>query len=210
MADEKKATTKPKRWKHRDPAAFSAEGGTYARAIFGNEAFCQKLANVIASWPHVEDQMIEVMSYLMGVPWEQSRTVPARQIFKSITTHAYQVKLLRNLLKSPPVNMNKPEQFDEAITTFAEIAGQRNDYVHSLWWTRLDDNSVWIQRQSLEDGSFFTAVRFNESEFDDFFAKQKLLIEQIRAIRMSEVEPAVKRLQAQSVAEPPASPEKSQ
>jgi hypothetical protein len=121
--------------------------GTWQAGVNNNE-FREVLGQIVGYWPHVEDQMIEIMGLLLG-----DRT-PARQVFRAIVANQSRIKVMRALLERSQHNITKGAEYDEIISEFDSLVNKRNAYLHGLWYTH-HSGRVFLAESSIDDGHWF-------------------------------------------------------
>jgi hypothetical protein len=181
----------PKRWQP-PPVKMDAPEGRYTAGI-SNPNILFLYGSAVAQWTHIEELMIEVLQWLLFVDakiikevGEKSRGhIPGSQIFRSVGTHNYRIKLMKNLLSRFIGNLKKDPLYDEIIDDFASLGGKRNDYVHSKWWTH-ESGRVFMRKQVMDDFVFGTKEEVKVDEFVEFFKKIQELQAKIK--RLSEIE----------------------
>jgi hypothetical protein len=179
----------PKRYQ--SPKIDSLEG-RYNGGIL-NQSILTLYGTVVSQWTHIEELMIEVLEWLLFLDENIIRQVarksrghkPGRQIFRSIGTHNYRIKLMRNLLSRFIGNVEKDPLYDEIIDDFAALGEKRNDYVHSKWWTH-ESGRAFMQQQLMETFTFGTKEEINAAEFIYFLHKTQELKTKIQ--KLSEIE----------------------
>jgi hypothetical protein len=147
----------------------------------------------ISQWAYIDELMIEVLEWLLFLDEKIIRQVarksrghmPERQIFRSIGTHNYRIKLMRALLSRFIGNIEKDPLYDENIDDFAALGAKQNDYVHSKWWTH-KSGRVFMQQQLMETFTFGTKEEINAAEFVEFLHKAQEL--KIKIQKLSEIE----------------------
>lgn len=105
------------------------------------------VGQIATYWTTVEDEMIEILRDLSGGHLD----LPARQIFRSITSNEARRKLLLNLLEKSPLNKGKGDFYDTVISSFYSLNGRRNDYVHGMWFTLDDYSTAFLSSRSIDD-----------------------------------------------------------
>jgi hypothetical protein len=179
-------TVNPKRWK---PRNFKREGGRYNGGIT-NPTMLLRFGEIIATWPHVEQMMVDVLDMLIFSSHDYRRTaghMPGQQIFRSISANGVRIKLLRNLLTRFPGNVKKDALFDQVIHDFQTLVNQRNDYVHGLWWT-FEDGRVFLQTENIEEYAWGIQREVTLQEFSDFLATAAGIRQKTSQIHLIEYE----------------------
>jgi hypothetical protein len=100
------------------------------------------LAQIVADFEHLEFQMPAVLQALLQTPWSDA----AGYVYRSIRGPSIKINLMQHLLHVAPHNVDTPEFIDEILWEYGAIRKARNEYVHGLWTTHLDDNSVYLAR----------------------------------------------------------------
>lgn len=159
----------PKRYSFR-PGKNRPRDGSHAFGLY-DPKYHKALGEMISLWPHVEEQMIDILRELIGSDF----SLPARQIFKSVVSNEARRKMMLALLERSPANMNKDRFYDDAIAEFYSLNGRRNDYVHGIWSTHQETGRVSIAVESIDDFYFFesryvpvTEIQTLTKEMDKF------------------------------------------
>lgn len=119
--------------------------GGYYSGLNDAPEHAKLLGNLVASWSHIEERMIEILSLLLG-----SIDMPSRQIFRAIQSEHTRIKVITALLEEAPQNAAKGAEYDEIIARFASLNKARNKYVHGLWHTH-DSGRVFIAEASANE-----------------------------------------------------------
>jgi hypothetical protein len=119
----------PKRYSGPKRAGEDAPEGQYAAGI-DNEKFATIFGQILATWVHVEDMMIEVLKDLIG-----GTSAPARQIFHSMTSNTARKKIMLACLQRSQLNAKKADIYEDIIKRFADLNDTRNTFIHGLWYT---------------------------------------------------------------------------
>jgi hypothetical protein len=98
--DSKTQKKVPKRFVK--PTGEDAIAGRYEAGI-KNDKFTLLFGQTVATWVHVEDQMIQVLQDLLG-----SKSAPARQIFHSVVSNKARQSLMLACLQKSKINLRNP------------------------------------------------------------------------------------------------------
>ncbi|WGS03185.1 hypothetical protein MTX26_35190 (plasmid) [Bradyrhizobium sp. ISRA443] len=141
------------------PTGEDAVPGRYEAGI-KNDEFALLFGHTIATWVHVEDQMIQVLQDLLG-----SRSAPARQIFHSVVSNKARQSLMLACLQRSKINIRKTDLYEEIILQFSKLNSQRNGLVHGLWYTH-ETGRVFLSASSVDDFHYIDAreVKIEELE----------------------------------------------
>jgi|GEM_PF-4198357 len=182
----------PKRWQPRkfqiDALPEEFEGGIHnvnVMLLFGL---------IMAYWSHIEDKMTQVLDWLMfldesvleAIQTKAGWVSPSQQIFRSVGTHNYRVKLLKNLLSRYKGNVSKDPLYDDVISEFASIGAFRNDCAHGLWWTGRTSGRVFLQQETLDFTGFNQKREVTLQEFESYKDRIEALIRNVNKINLIE------------------------
>jgi hypothetical protein len=154
------------------PSDKKGEGpaGTYHLELT-NPQYVQLLGVIVSSWPHVEENMMQVFSELLSVG---VLPLPVRQLYKSIVNARTRIDIMRNLLASPH-NSTKDSEYDDLIREFEKLNKLRNTYLHGLWST-YEDGSVYIAETSMDDLWILRETRkVHLKELEEMIVRMKVL-----------------------------------
>jgi hypothetical protein len=127
----------------------SVPSGGYAGGI-KDPAFAAKFGEMASLWPHIEDNMIDVLTELLGGDYG----LPSRQIYRSIISPQARIKVLRSLLQRTEMNQSKDKIYDEILDKFSSLNDLRNTYLHGLWHTH-ESGRVFFIEASVDETSLF-------------------------------------------------------
>jgi hypothetical protein len=141
------------------PTGEDAVPGRYEAGI-KNDKFALLFGQTVATWVHVEDQMIQVLQDLLG-----SRSAPARQIFHSVVSNKARQSLMLACLQRSKINIRKTDLYEEMILQFSRLNSQRNSLVHGLWYTH-ETGRVYLSAGAVDDFHYIDAreVKIEELE----------------------------------------------
>src|SRR3954454_5234019 len=134
--------TRPRRWQ---PPMLKVEAQLSGEFVGGisNPEMMAYYALIMSYWPHVEEKMTEVLERLLFVDRDVLNLLQSKangfsstqQIFRSIGTNNYRIRLMKTLLERYAGNVRKSKLYDDAISKFSAVGAIRNEYAHGLWWT---------------------------------------------------------------------------
>jgi len=137
----------PKRYKRNRAKRTETKlpDGHYRNRLPSNTEQAALLGELVAYWTQVEEQMIEFLGVLLG-----DRTLPTRQIFRSLPSEQARIKLLTALLEEAPINNDKGPEYDDIIRDFKALNTARNKYVHGLWCIH-DSGRIFLAEATPEE-----------------------------------------------------------
>ena len=164
------------------------ETGTWTAGV-RNQEILVLFGEIFSDWVHVEEAMIDIMDALVFPDGQSLRLVenksrgfsPGRQIFRTISNNNTRAKVLLSLLNDFPGNDRKRTDpvYEEIISEFQSLANLRNDYLHGLWWTKLNGD-VYLQTENKEATTFFNQRRrIPKADFQSFLTRMPKLIRKI-------------------------------
>ena len=176
----------PARWE--EPKLNEAmPAGRYVRGLW-NDEYCKVVGQITTYWTIVEDQMIDILDELMG----GGPQVPVRQIFRSIASNRARIQLLTNVLEKARINRDKNTFYDDVIDRFDKLNRRRNKYVHGLWQTCLEDNSVYFSKETAVDFHF---GRAREVSIDELTALMDEMEQLGRDLQKRQLDQAAQQMQ---------------
>jgi hypothetical protein len=155
--DSKTQKKVPKRFVK--PTGEDAIAGRYEAGI-KNDKFTLLFGQTVATWVHVEDQMIQVLQDLLG-----SKSAPARQIFHSVVSNKARQSLMLACLQKSKINLRKSDLYEEIISQFSKLNSQRNRLVHGLWYTH-ETGRVFLSESAVDDFHYMDAREVTIEELE--------------------------------------------
>lgn len=141
------------------PTGEDAIPGRYEAGI-KNDAFTLLFGQTVATWVHVEDQMIQVLQDLLG-----NRNAPARQIFHSVVSNKARQSVMLACLQKSKINLRKSDLYEEIILQFSKLNSQRNKLVHGLWYTH-ETGRVFLSESAVDDFHYLDAREITIEELE--------------------------------------------
>jgi len=144
-------------------------GGSYESGV--TDSKMKKLLGELASyWPHVEDAMVHFFHELLGA----QRFIPSRQLYKSIVNTQIRIGIMRTLLERTPLNKTRSDKYDEVIDEFASLNGQRNTYLHGLWYT-YEDGRTFFCELAIDEDHFLDQREIKHKEIENVINRMRSL-----------------------------------
>jgi hypothetical protein len=128
-------------------------------------------------WPHIEEQMISILTELLG----GDADLPSRQIFRSIVAAQARIKIMRSLLQRTEINEGKAGDYDDILDDFTRLNDLRNSFLHGLWYTH-ESGRVFFVENSIDDVSLFHAREVFADELRDAISRMTELDDRIRSL----------------------------
>ena len=101
------------------------------------------LAMCVVVWPTVEDAMVQLLQALIGHPAQEV----AAEIFHALTAQNTRLPVIKALLQNTAFNTDKSAAFDEIVSTFERLNGERNKLIHGYWFTHKETGTVYRSPQ---------------------------------------------------------------
>lgn len=145
------STKRIKRWK---TSKSKTPEGQYTLKLT-DDRFINAIGVIASTWPHIEDQMLQIFSTLLNV--ERSDT-PVKQLYYSIVSARTRIEIMKNMLQNSWHNLKKGEEYDELLKEFSSLNALRNKYVHGLWVTH-ENGDTYLTECNIDELSFVTNTR---------------------------------------------------
>jgi hypothetical protein len=127
-----------------------------------SETFQCLLGRFVSDWTLLEEQVIDVLAYLL----EGHSSDDAHLIFRSILNSRDRIAVMRNLLEQSTMNVKKSADYDSVIAEFESLNTTRNEYVHGKWWTNMKTGGMYLESPTpTYVPSFFARREVTENEF---------------------------------------------
>lgn len=136
--------TKPKKKRFQMPPppegdVDTSDAETPYHQTLQHPEFALRFAQIVTEFEHLEDRMSWLLNRLIRAPgWSPT----GLHILRAIKSPRGRMDLMRDLLQLDPGNSKLGEEFDEALSEFAQINTTRNKYVHGRWFTSEDGSKV--------------------------------------------------------------------
>jgi hypothetical protein len=191
--------SKIKRWSAAfDPNKVRPSPGNYSGTL-ANPEYSSRLGMIAAEFVHVEGLMATVLAVLLG----NRDPDRAGVVLRAIKSPRGRIDVMQDLLELSPQNNNFPESYDQIIREFSSINRQRNIYVHGLWWTNVEDGSVYLAEENDNGLGFENARPVTTQEMDQVQARMTALIKAIIHGPMMDLRENASRLARLEQREPP-------
>jgi hypothetical protein len=158
------------------------DGKAYAFGLTSKE-HAAMLGAIAAAFEHLNSDMHKLLALLMGSGDER---LPA-YIYRSLISAAARIQLMRSLLQKAPNNKHLDSKYDMYISEFEGIAAERNAYIHGLWYTQQQDQSVLLARKDEHGLGLFQSQPVTVDELHELLSR----IHRLVAIINADVWPAV-------------------
>ena len=126
------------KWREKFIQGSQQGTGHFALALARDDA-CSEFALLVSEFTHLEHQMEDFVSRLMGTDREV-----AALVMRSVISISARIDLMQALLTRARRNQSKSVEFDEIIREFKSIKNVRNAFVHGRWQTDLNDGTIYL------------------------------------------------------------------
>lgn len=147
-----------------------------------NPEYARKFASLVSEFEHMETHMPNLLAALMGLEHAQS----AAYVYRTLRNPSIRASVLKELLEKAPCNEALGDEFDVLLSEYEAARVQRNAYVHGLWYTSLDDRSVWFSRSDDGGLGFYKAKKEPIKNLDAVLKLIRSLTQKLALMRLGD------------------------